>query len=40
MKQALIIIDAQQELIDGSEKENPVRNKDALILLISSLKKH
>jgi nicotinamidase-related amidase len=31
LKQALIVIDAQQELIEGSEKENPVHNKDVLL---------
>ncbi|MBV7508588.1 isochorismatase family protein [Bacillus sp. sid0103] len=35
MKQALLVIDAQQELIDGSEKENPVLNKDALLININ-----
>ncbi|PGY07305.1 isochorismatase family protein [Bacillus sp. AFS031507] len=35
LKQALLVIDAQQELIDGSEKENPVLNKDALLININ-----
>ena len=31
MKQALLIIDAQQELIEGNEKESSVLNKDTLM---------
>ncbi|WP_102275087.1 isochorismatase family protein [Cytobacillus massiliigabonensis] len=31
MKQALLIIDAQQELIDGNEKEESVFNKEKLL---------
>ena len=31
MKQALLVIDAQQELIDGNEKENAVFNKATLL---------
>ncbi|MFJ8517582.1 isochorismatase family protein [Lysinibacillus xylanilyticus] len=43
MKQALLIIDAQQELIDGNEKEKAVFNKENLIrninLVIGKAKK-
>jgi nicotinamidase-related amidase len=37
MNQALIIVDAQQDLIDGSGKESPVFNKDLLIQNINSV---
>ncbi|MDM5187909.1 isochorismatase family protein [Bacillus sp. DX4.1] len=35
MKQALLIIDAQQELIDGNEKETEVFQKDQLLKTIN-----
>lgn len=35
MKQALLVIDAQQELIEGNEKEQPVVEKDKLIKAIN-----
>ncbi|WP_440603408.1 cysteine hydrolase family protein [Bacillus sp. GB_SG_008] len=31
MKQALLIIDVQQELVDGNDKSKSVRNKDVLL---------
>ncbi|RWZ58639.1 cysteine hydrolase [Halobacillus fulvus] len=31
MKQTLVVIDAQQDLIEGNEEEHPVFNKDQLI---------
>lgn len=41
MKQALLIIDAQQELIDGNEKETEVFQKDQLLTTINvAIKKH
>jgi nicotinamidase-related amidase len=43
MKQALLVIDAQQELIEGNENEKSVWNKEALVetinLVIESAKK-
>lgn len=39
MKQALLVIDAQQELIDGNEKENSVFNKGNLLDNINSVLK-
>ncbi|WP_301108403.1 cysteine hydrolase family protein [Sporosarcina sp.] len=39
MKQALLVIDAQQELIDGNEKEKSVFNKDNLLDNINSVLK-
>ncbi|REB06637.1 isochorismatase family protein [Sporosarcina sp. BI001-red] len=39
MKQALLVIDAQQELIDGNEKEMSVFNKDNLLDTINSVLK-
>ena len=35
MKQALLVIDAQQELIEGNEKEQPVVQKEKLIEAIN-----
>lgn len=37
MNQALLVIDAQQELIDGNEKEKSVFNKDRLLDTINSV---
>ncbi len=37
MKQALLVIDAQQELIDGNEKEKGVFNKTSLLGNINSV---
>ena len=37
MNQTLLIIDAQQELIDGNHQESAVRNKDLLIQTINSV---
>ena len=37
MKQALLIIDAQQELIDGSEEQTPVYEKEKLIQTINKV---
>lgn len=37
MNQALLVIDAQQELIDGNEKEKCVINKDKLLDTINSV---
>lgn len=37
MKQALLVIDAQQELIDGNEKERPVYEKEKLIESINTV---
>lgn len=37
MKQALIVIDAQQELIDGNEKEKEVFNKESLLNNINTV---
>lgn len=39
MKQALLVIDAQQELIDGNEKEESVFNKEKLISNINTVVK-
>jgi nicotinamidase-related amidase len=35
LKQALLVIDAQQELIEGNEKEQPVVQKEKLIEAIN-----
>ena len=37
MKQALLIIDAQQELIDGNEEQKPVYEKEKLIQTINKV---
>lgn len=37
LNQTLIIIDAQQELIDGNHQESAVRNKDLLIQTINNV---
>jgi nicotinamidase-related amidase len=37
LKQALLVIDAQQELIDGNEKEQSVLNKENLLNSINSV---
>jgi len=37
LNQTLLIIDAQQELIDGNHQESAVRNKDLLIKTINSV---
>ncbi|MEK4427402.1 cysteine hydrolase family protein [Solibacillus sp. FSL K6-1523] len=37
MNQSLLIIDAQQELIDGNEQENPIYNKEQLIKTINDV---
>lgn len=39
MKQALLVIDAQQELIDGNEQENMVLNKVGLLESINTVVK-
>lgn len=37
LNQSLLIIDAQQELIDGNEQENPIYNKEQLIKTINDV---
>jgi nicotinamidase-related amidase len=37
LKQALLVIDAQQELIEGNSKEKPVIQKEKLIKVINSV---
>ena len=37
MKQAILIIDAQQELIDGNEEQKPVYEKETLIQTINKV---
>jgi nicotinamidase-related amidase len=37
LKQALLVIDAQQELIEGNEKEKPVYRKEKLIEAINAV---
>jgi len=39
LKQALLVIDAQQELIDGNDKENSVFNKETLLENINTVVK-